>query len=287
MKTYLEAIRYGRPELRIDSAECLGSGQNNDILLINKQIIFRFPKYEEGVRQLKWEVDLLNRIGDRVPIEVPRPGYHDFHLGMKRWTFISYHKIAGEPLEAELLHKIGEKQLLRYLAGQLGRFLKDLHRIDTTMIGKREMENVHREWTDMYERIQAKLYSYMTQEARRWVDHHFSSFLEQRVNFEIVLTLIHGDFGTSNILFDSIEQRISGIIDFGSAGIGDPAVDYAGLLASYGEGFFRLVMDQSPEVIGMMDRIAFYKGTFALQEALFVLENNDPEAFRNGMKDYI
>ncbi len=97
---------------------------------------------------------------------------------------------------------------------------------------------------------------------------------------------IHGDFGTTNILYDSVETKISGIIDFGSAGIGDPAVDYAALLASYGKRFIQLLIDEHPEVAGLMGRVAFYKGTFALQEALFGLENNDPEAFEAGIKSF-
>ena len=47
--------------------------------------------------------------------------------------------------------------------------------------------------------------------------------------------LIHGDFGTANLLF--AEGRISGVIDFGFCGSGDPAQDLGALLASYGEAF--------------------------------------------------
>ncbi len=33
----------------------------------------------------------------------------------------------------------------------------------------------------------------------------------------------------------------------------------------------------------MIERVLFYKGTFALQEALFGLEHDDPIAFTNGI----
>ncbi|WP_237762871.1 hypothetical protein [Paenibacillus sp. A3] len=37
---------------------------------------------------------------------------------------------------------------------------------------------------------------------------------------------------------------------------------------------------------GLLERVKFYQGTFALQEALFGLENDDPEAFHAGIEAY-
>jgi len=36
----------------------------------------------------------------------------------------------------------------------------------------------------------------------------------------------------------------------------------------------------------MAERLAFYAGTFALQEALFGIENGDRQAFENGIAAY-
>jgi len=41
-----------------------------------------------------------------------------------------------------------------------------------------------------------------------------------------------------------------------------------------------------PEMHAALDRVAFYRGTFALQEALFGIENNDTEAFHAGLEAY-
>ena len=38
---------------------------------------------------------------------------------------------------------------------------------------------------------------------------------------------------------------------------------------------------------GALGRVAFYRGTFALQEALFGVENGDEEAFRAGIAPYM
>ncbi|NIV40422.1 MAG: phosphotransferase, partial [Anaerolineae bacterium] len=83
--------------------------------------------------------------------------------------------------------------------------------------------------------IREKLFGFMRSDARSWAAGHFEDFLSDEDNFRYQPVLKHSDFGPSNILFDSETQRVSGIIDFGSSGLGDPAYDFAGLLSGYGE----------------------------------------------------
>jgi aminoglycoside 2''-phosphotransferase len=42
-----------------------------------------------------------------------------------------------------------------------------------------------------------------------------------------------------------------------------------------------------PGLDSLLARVRFYKGTFALYEALFGIENGDQAAFEAGMKTYI
>ncbi|WP_423407020.1 hypothetical protein AABM38_14180 [Heyndrickxia sp. MSNUG] len=41
------------PDLKIVKYEKNNFGQNNDVLIINDQLVFRFPKYEDGIRNLE------------------------------------------------------------------------------------------------------------------------------------------------------------------------------------------------------------------------------------------
>ncbi len=86
----------------------------------------------------------------------------------------------------------------------------------------------------------------------------------------------------------SSTHNISGIIDFSSAGWGDPAVDFAAILSpvSYGESFLERFAGCYPGIKAMLSRARFYVGTFALQEALNGLEDGDQEAFENGIAQY-
>ena len=143
------------------------------------------------------------------------------------------------------------------------------------------------ECADIYARIQEKLFGSMRPDAREWAAGHFEGFLEDANNFEYEPVLKHGDFGPSNILFDREKRIVTGVIDFGSSGMGDPAYDFAGLLSGYGEGFIEYCGDFYPEVEVYMERIRFYQGTFALLEALFGVENGDEAAFIAGMAMYL
>jgi aminoglycoside 2''-phosphotransferase len=99
--------------------------------------------------------------------------------------------------------------------------------------------------------------------------------------------LRHGDFGTGNLIYDPEARRMAGVIDFGGAGLGDAATDMAGLLSSYGETFLARCAAYYPAIEAASTRIRFYYGTFALQEALFGIENGDEQAFASGMATFV
>ncbi|KFM99868.1 hypothetical protein [Bacillus clarus] len=57
--TYLQRVY---PALQVESAYVNEIGQNNDVLIVNENIVFRFPKYRKGVKKLRIETQLLERI---------------------------------------------------------------------------------------------------------------------------------------------------------------------------------------------------------------------------------
>lgn len=282
----LDAIRKHVPGLALRTIERIESGQNNEVWLVDAAFIFRFPKYGEGVRQLRREAELLGRIAGRLPLAVPRPDYGVLEPAGAGRAFMGYRRIEGLPLEGERLHRLIDAASLRGIAVQLTGFLKALHATNLAG-GWLELEagsfDPYREWEELYERLRHELYRYMNPKARDRTDRHFADFFAARGHSRIEAALIHGDFGGSNILFDPSENRVTGVIDFGSAQIGDPATDYAALSASYGDEFLRIAAELNPDILGMRDRILFYKGTFALQEALFGLEHGDDGAFKSGL----
>lgn len=287
-ETYLQSLRDTYPEFPILSVRYNGYGQNNDVLIINEVLIFRFPKYTHAIKKLKIETAILTEIQDDITLEIPNPTFQNLESLTVGQTFVGYPLITGEPLWQETLYNIHDDKTLDCLAAQLANFLKELHSVPITRAFACELPvyDLHDEWADLYSRIQNKLFPYMRLDARDWAVSHFEKFLSHPGNFKYQPVLKHGDFGTSNILFDTKTQTINGVIDFGGVGLGDPAYDFAGILSSYGESFLQRFQKTYPKIESFWERIWFYKGTFALLEALFGIENNDQEAFESGIEAY-
>jgi aminoglycoside 2''-phosphotransferase len=116
------------------------------------------------------------------------------------------------------------------VAEQLGRFLLTLHsqpmedetraRLPLTRAPCRRAD-----WLDIRHRVQERVYPLLLVHQRQWAEGLFDSVPGDEREFDYRPVLIHGDLGPYHILFDRASRRVSGIIDFGTAGLGDPATD--------------------------------------------------------------
>jgi aminoglycoside 2''-phosphotransferase len=287
MGPYLQSIQSDYPELSIRDSELIGrGGQYNEILIVNKDIIFRFPMFEEGLETLQREIRLLKALQGKLFLPIPQPVYLSRNINTVGKVFMGYHKIQGEPLWYERFQAIKDQKVLKKIASQLAAFLHELRSLPVKQLGlDLPINDQAQEWAILYEEIRNYLYPKMRADARERVSNYFETYLNTPELHNFEPTLRHGDFGSGNILYDEQEESISGIIDFGSAGLGDPAVDIAAVM-TFGESFFKHYYVSSPGIDGMLERAKFYNSTFALQEALYGLKHDDQEAFERGMAAY-
>ncbi len=286
---YIDNIKEVYPDLSIENYYANDIGQNNDVLIVNKSLVFRFPKYEQGIIQLKKETEVLEYIKNIITTPIPHPIYHSFEKLKPGEFFTGYKLIDGVPLWRESLQSITKDELIKRLASQLVTFLIELHSIakeKASDVLKLKDSDPRKEMLKLLDKIQNRLFPFIGEEVKSKIIHSFETFLNGKAMLNLNTTLIHGDFGASNILWDPKSSRVSGIIDFGGSGLGDPAYDFAGILSSYGEDFFDVCIGLYPNGNEISERVDFYKSTFALQEALHGIENNDNQAFENGIKSY-
>jgi aminoglycoside 2''-phosphotransferase len=285
---YIQKIYKYYPNLAIDTVKFNRDGQYNDVLIVNESLVFRFDKVHTGIKSLRQEIRVLQNLQAHISLQIPNPLYVNIDPEDKGDGFIGYQMIPGTPLWRENFQKITNIDARKKIAAQLASFLQSLHQISVPEIGSDlPRRDNPQEWEEMYFRIQDKLYPAMRQDARRQVSEHFENFLDQSDRYVFEPKLRHGDFGPGNIIYNPKSLSIVGIIDFGAIALGDPARDFAGLFISYGEEFYKMCTSIYPEMGHTYDRAIFYCGTFALQEALFGVENDDNDAYHAGMEEYV
>ncbi|MAT99996.1 MAG: aminoglycoside 6'-acetyltransferase [Anaerolineaceae bacterium] len=282
---FIDAIQAAYPDFVVETAVFNQEGQYNHVLLVNDAIVFRFPRFEGGVEQLALETKILTAVQSYLPLPVPNPVYVQFQNPAVGQAFMGYKLVPGEPLMPKAFAKISDKTAV---ATQIAHFLQALHAVPIRDLIAEPLpvSDTEEEWWDVYGRIQTKLFPYMRLDACKSVAHHFESVLNDPSQYQFEPVLRHGDFGTGNLLHNPDTQQMSGIIDFGFTILGDPAFDVAGLL-TYGESFVQEVAKHYPAVHDFWPRVRFYKGTFALIEALYGIENGDEQAFQRGLEAYV
>ncbi len=283
---YLLTIKESHPTLEVNSARLHTSeGQFNDILFVNDDLIFRFPRYEESIQNFLREIKLLQILQGHLSLPIPYPIYISAGTSVVGKVFMGYKMLPGKPLFRNVLSGITDDSILETFAQQLANFLHGLHTFSPTEL---ELDSPHQnqltEYRTFFTEVKEHLFTFMRPDARDSINEHFEHYFNDESLHKYTPSIIHGDFGGSNILFD--ENKITGIIDFGFAGLSDPARDIASV-STFGESFFERICRYYPNIESLLERAKFYRGTYALYEALHGFNNNDKEAFKNGMEQYI
>ena len=119
LSTYEERIRQLAPEVSVSSVSINREGLLNDVVIINGELVFRFPKQEYGLRHLKDEVRILRLLRNHITLDIPSPLYESDDC-------LAYRMIAGETLRRDMLMRLTEDDQ-QAIADQLAQFLKQLH----------------------------------------------------------------------------------------------------------------------------------------------------------------
>lgn len=105
----------------------------------------------------------------------------------------------------------------------------------------------------------------------------------------LTAAVVHGDLGAENVLWEVVDgrPRLSGVIDWDEAALGDPAEDFAAIGAGHGEGVLSRVLALGGwSDDGTAGRISAIRGTFALQQALYAVRDGDEEELADGLSAY-
>jgi len=269
---YLAEIRKLAPDLTIRQIELNTDGLVNDVVVINRQRIFRFPKHEWAKNAMRHEARVLELARQYVNVRLPR---FDLH----REDVACYEFIPGEALLRDDILRL-DRSAQDALAETLAEFLSQLHSIPQASLDEADIQpsdavRTTEDWLQLYEAVQRELYPLLMSDAKEWVERLFTPLVKDHSLMKYTPVLIHGDLGSYHILCERRSGHIQGIIDFGTAGRGDLAADFACLINAYGETFLRQIGKYYPAIREHIERSRFWAETLELQWLLGGVRSGD------------
>lgn len=273
LEHYRRLVGEIRPDLEITDAALNSDGLVNDVVVVNGEFVFRFAKRTFYYKDPREEARVLRLVRRHVTLPTPDPFYASAEA-------LAYKLIPGGPLRRDVLMRLaGDDQ--QAIADQLAGFFKELHGVPAEEIAACGVPAAdalmgYEGWARAYARIRERVFPLLLPHARAWAEEHFESHLADRSNFEYERRLVDTDCPPYHILYDAARRRVSGVIDFGCAGLGDPAIDFGVVIQSYGESFLERFYGAYPEARGYLKRARFYAGAIELRWVLQGLERGDP-----------
>jgi aminoglycoside phosphotransferase (APT) family kinase protein len=234
MKVYPERIaaslQEAFPELApIDGLTILSDGVRSLVVETPTGEVFKVARsWDAGAGYVK-EMRLLPLIRHDVPVPVPFPVWHAGPSKHFPFGVLGYPRLDGTLLSADCVRQ--EPGIL--LAKPIGEVLAAIHQLPLNKGTRSAVPQPRARWEDI-QRLRntlvpplRELFSagdYKTIQA--WWDSFLGDVRMRRFN----PVLHHGDFWHGNMLTESTQQKLAGLIDFEDSAAGDPAQDIATLL---------------------------------------------------------
>jgi len=226
-------------------------GYDFEVAIVDHDWVFRFPRRPGVEEALEVEIALLAALAPALPVDVPA-----FEHISRNPLFVGYRVLRGEPLVDED-------------ANGVRAFLDALHAFDPSglPVERPDWIEAYREQCAEFERL---VFPLLDKDRRAQAMQLFGD-AETLVDFEPAL--LHADLGPAHLLVR--DGRLTGVIDWGDARVGDPALDYAWLLnGPFGD------WDVDPD---LRRRARFYHRLGPWYEAHYGLFTNQPAHTERGL----
>lgn len=284
---YLDRIQSRFPELALHHLDFNQDGLVNDVVVVNGDLVCRFAKHDWAPALLQQEARVLEVAQRHVALRLP-------HFEVLEADFAAYQFLPGEPLTRTRLLQLSGRARQGVLQ-ELAIFLRQLHNVpshevEAAGIGPSDATRTRQDWLTFAEQVEEALFPLLMRHQREAFRDLFGPVRSGALDLSYTPRLIHGDLGVYHVLFNSHAGRLSGIIDFGTAGLGDPATDLATLLGNYGETLVAELLPAYPELEEHFDRARFWVGTLEWQWALMGQVHGRPEfalAHLGGARDVL
>ena len=238
--------------------------------------VFRFPRTANDAGLMNREIRLLPAIAPHLPVPIPVPRWIGEWQGR---PFAGYPAIEGRGLRRDVLFGPGGGAIAR----DIGAFLTALHNSPLEQAAEAfGMLLPHHLPTpaDWLESIRMRVFPRLSATLRVAVDSGFTRYARDRL--DPPPHLIHHDLGFEHLL--EHEGRLAGVIDFGDADLGDPAMDFVGLLAEGGWHAVDDVVRFYDRALGrgFHERVEFCYWTAPLHDIIYGLDTGEERYVGSG-----
>ncbi|HET9899121.1 MAG TPA: aminoglycoside phosphotransferase family protein [Streptosporangiaceae bacterium] len=258
----------------------LAAGQFHDVVLA-AEVAYRFPRNEDSRRKLPAACELLATLGDcGLPAAIPRlldTSHLDRPL-VRSHAAVSL--LPGAPLAAGLSQHAQEAA-----ANQLAGLLDQLAAAASDERLLRLVPGAPR-WVDFAASVRQVLFPLMSAEGRRRAEAELAAACELAPGGH---ALVHTDLGGNNLLWSSDGDglpRLTGVLDWDGAVIGNQASDLASIAVTVGWPLAERIDDLRRAGPPLMAEARVVAATFALQQALPAALGKDKPNLDDGLTGY-
>lgn len=235
-QAFLRAIQDSFPDITWENARFYDNGWDHAVVILDDTLVFRTPKNSEYVDEFAGEIGLLDYLSTKLAVAMPR-----YKLVSPDSRIAGYRIVPGSGLiDAGFQRLAGPER--ESVAKQLAEFLTVLHSTPKEILEKYGVRTGDQEadYVELSENCKTLLFPRLTSEESDTVL-AFLDELRSSLNDRYEDVLAHWDLSCEHILWDADRQQV-GIIDFSDRAVGDPAIDFAGLLEC-GPDFTKRVFD--------------------------------------------
>ena len=213
-----KAIEAEEPGLKVKSIDFLGEGWCSRVYLVNRELVFRFPKRAEQWEELHREIRLLDFAADRLPLAVPR------------YCRVARDHAVYRYLSGDLLNPATAPGAAETLAG----FLQAMHSLDPPppLRDLLPREDQRANAKEDLARAESVIIPNLSPNEAETLRRRFEEYLSTPANFSFRPVVLHADLANDHILAQ--KGMVTGILDFGDACWGDADYDFMYLYVDFG-----------------------------------------------------
>ena len=244
---FLRRIKEEFPEIAWNTYRHLTHGWDHAVLILDEALVFRAPKAPTSLGDVENEAGLLRHL-ERKLLE-RKLLERKLKVGIPRYiyqaadgSFGGYRLLPGRELDPGTFRNLSAEER-ETIAGQLAAFLTSMHQTPKSVARRHQVpeENAAKDYEDLVRDTEALVFPHLARRDTLAIE-AFLIELAAELEQGRPTGLLHGDLSGEHILWDAGKRQVN-IIDFSDRMLGDPAIDFSGLLA-YGRGFAERVFEE-------------------------------------------